>query len=108
LEQHITFGEATLHAGDHLGGSKANNTSSNKSGKITLSQYKNAADHTFLCMYGPKHTRQHQDIDKTNSQAYLDILKKLLKTEKDRMHEWIRRSEMGLEQVWPRTAIMLE
>lgn len=108
LEQHITFGEAALVAGSDSGASKAANKSAKKSDEITDTQYKNTADHIFLCMYGHKGARQSQNIDNPYSQAYLEILKELLRTEMDRRHEWIRRSELGLEQLCARTEIILE
>lgn len=108
LEQHITFGEFALGTESTVGGLTAPNLASKKSDTITASQYKNAADHTLLCMYGPKDNRQRQDIDEGQSQAYLKILKDLLKTEQDRKQEWMRREEMGLEQACPRVVIRLE
>lgn len=108
LEQHISFGEAALNAGNDSSASKAASKSAKKSDTIIASHFEEAANHIFLCMYGPRKSRQTQSIDTMYSQAYLEILKKLLGTEKDRMHEWIRRSKLRLPQVSARTAIMLE
>lgn len=107
LEQHITFGEKARHTESSVGRSTTAYISKG-SGKITVSQYKDAADHTLLCMYGPNDTRQRQNLDGIHGEAYLEILKGHLRTEKDRRQEWTRRSEMGLEQVCPRALIRLE
>lgn len=107
LEQHITLGEKTLHTESSVGRSTTPNTRKS-SGKITVSEYKNAADHTLLSMYGPDETRQRQNLDGVHGGAYVEILKGFLRTEKDRRQEWTRRSEMGLEQVYPRAIIRLE
>lgn len=108
LEQHIAFGESALDTEIFVGGSAAPNISSDNFGTVTASEYKNAADHTLLCIYGPKDTPKRQKIDGEHSQAYLEILKGLLRTEKNRKQEWTRRKNMGLEQVCPRTIIRLE
>lgn len=106
LEQHITFGEKALDTEGSVGKSTTPNISSD-SDTITDLQYRNAADHTLLCVYGPKDTRQRQNIDRAYSKAYLEILKGLLRTEKDRRQEWTRRAGMGLEQVCSRAVIRL-
>lgn len=107
LEQHITFGEKYLDTESPVGNSTASNISKD-SNIITVSQYENAADHVVLCMYGPEDTRQRQNIGGVRSKTYLQILKKLLRTEKDRRQEWKRRAGMGLNQVCPRAVIRLE
>lgn len=107
LEQHITFGEKYLGTENPVGNLTAPNTSKD-SDTITVSQYENAADHVVLCMYGPKDTRQRQNIGGVRSKSYLEILKELLRTEKDRRQEWTRRAGMGLGQVCPRAIIRLE
>lgn len=108
LEQHITFGESFPSTESSVGASTPPHLASEQSGTITALQYKNAADHALLCLYGPKDTQQRQNIDEEHGQAYLEILKGLLKTEKGRKQEWTRRENMGLEQVCPRAVIRLE
>lgn len=110
LDQHIMFGESTLISQNPMGGLSAPSPDlpSNKSDTVTASQYKNAADHTLLCMYGPEETRKGHNINDVQDQAYLDILKELLRVEKGRRQEWTRRADVGLEQVRPRITISLE
>lgn len=56
LEQHIAFGESTLDTKLFGVESAAPNISSDNFGTVTASEYKNAADHILLCIYGPKDT----------------------------------------------------
>lgn len=107
LEQHITFGEKALENESSMGKLVAPNTSKD-SDTITVSQYTNAAEYTLLCMYGRKGTRRRENVEGPHSQAYLEILKGLLRTEKDRRQDWTRRATMGIEQVCPRAVIKLE
>lgn len=108
LEENVAFGESLLDPETLLSHRTVSKVPSiDKSDGLSIGQYTRIRDHIHVGLYGAKEARKRLGVEQGDTQAYLDILRVLLRREKDRVREWKHNAESGLQQVHPRSIIKL-